>query len=301
MVQLMRRIGPVVLISVLLAGCSGSTASEKKLTVVATFSIAGDIVRAIGGDSVSLTTLVGPESDAHTFEPTPGDAKAVGNARAVFAIGVGFEPWLERLVSASKSKATMVELSKGQQTLTLEEDGKTEPDPHLWHDPTRMVKMVEIVRDTLVKLDAANRATYEQNARTYSAKLVELDSWAQAQVNTIPAANRKLVTLHDSLGYLADHFGFTFTGAAVRALSTEAEPNAQETANLIAEIKANNVKAIFPENITPSRLLDRVSRDSGAKLAPPLCSDSLSKPGGPCATYLDLMRFNITTIVTALQ
>jgi zinc/manganese transport system substrate-binding protein len=259
------------------SGCSNNPDASRnsgKLKVVATYSVVGDFVRNVAGDKVELTTLVGGDGDAHTFEPTPQDGVALANADLIFENGVGFENWLDKLYSSSQSKAKRIVVSNGLKLLEADDDhekGKKkagdkhkhdheEHDPHVWHDVQNAIKIVQVVRDALVSADAANADKYKANAAAYLQQLKELDKWVVAQVATIPEGNRKLVTNHDTFGYFAHRYGFKLVGAALASFSTEAaDPSAAEFGKLVGSIKTAKVPAIFAENVHNPKLMQRLA------------------------------------------
>ena len=304
--------GLIILVLALLAGCGASSAQQTgaggngKLPVVATFSVLGDLVQHVGGDAVTVTTLVGPGGDAHTFEPTPRESTALVDATVVFENGLGFEPWLDDLYAASGSKAARVVVTKNVKTRTAAEEGlhdqhADEADPHVWHDVANTIEMVQTIAEGLASADPAHADAYRANAETYTAELRALDAFIVQQVNSIPAGRRKLVTSHDTFGYFAARYGFELVGTALGSASTEvADPSAAQVAALVQSIKAAGVPAIFAENVSNQQLIDTIANEAGVKVAPPLYTDALGEPGSAGATYIDMMRYNVSTIVTAL-
>jgi ABC-type Zn uptake system ZnuABC Zn-binding protein ZnuA len=299
-------------------GCSTNrdTAGPRsgKLKVVATFSVLGDLVHNVAGDKVDLTTLVGGDGDAHTFEPTPQDGVALAKADVIFENGVGFEGWLDKLHSSAQSKARRVVVSKGLKLLEGEcchdeKDKKAghkheheEHDPHVWHDVQNAIHMVQLIRDELATADPANAETYKANASSYLQQLKELDKWVVDQVATVPESRRKLVTSHDTFGYFSKRYGFKVVGTALASFSTEvADPSAAEFAKLCEAIKAGKVPAIFAENVHNPKLMQRLAQEAGVKLAPPLYTDALGKEGSEGDTYIKMMRHNVSTIVGSLK
>jgi len=301
-----RAMSSVLIVALMAAGCAGTptqpgSGGAGRLKVVATFSILGDFVRSVGGDEIEVRVLVGPGGDAHEFAPSPADGVALAEAALVFENGLGFEPWLDDLYAASGSKAGRSVATEGIQPMSAaEEAGET--DPHVWHDVTHAMQMVETIRAALTQADPANAQTYQANADAYIAELRELDAWVMPQVQTLPEARRKLVTSHDTFSYFAARYGFEVVGTALGAASTEvADPAAGEIATLVEAIKATGVPAIFAENIANPRLMEQIANEAGVQLAPTLYTDALGEPGSAGDTYLKLMRYNVTTIVAALS
>ncbi|CAD5281645.1 Zinc/manganese transport system substrate-binding protein [Bosea sp. 62] len=275
--------------------------AQEKLPVVASFSILGDFVREIGGDRVAVTTLVGPDGDAHVYSPTPADAKTVAGAKLVVVNGLKFEGWLTRLVKSSGTKATVATATTGITPLKMADDhghGHGGEDPHAWQSVANAKLYVGNVRDALVAADPVGKAGYEANAAAYQTKLDALEAEIKAAVARIPADRRKAITSHDAFGYFVKAYGIAFI--APQGVSTEAEASAKDVARIIRQIKAEKVPAVFLENITNPRLAEQIAKESGAKIGGRLYSDALSAAGGPAGTYIAMMKHNISQIEKAL-
>jgi zinc/manganese transport system substrate-binding protein len=274
----------------------------EKLKAVATFSILGDLVRNVGGDRIDLATLVGPDGDAHVYSPTPGDAKTLGDAKAVFVNGLGFEGWLNRLVKASGTKAPTVVASHGVKARKSgghshgHSHGAT--DPHAWQSVANVKIYVANIRDGLSKADPAGTDIYAANAKAYLEKLDALDHEVKAAVERIPRDRRRIITTHDAFGYFSDAYGIEFISPGV---STETAPSAKDVARIIARIKRQKIPAVFLENITDPRMMQQIAKETGAKIGGTLYSDALSKADGPAPTYIDLMRHNVRELAQALM
>lgn len=291
----------MLLIGLMLAACGGASGlGGHKLKVVATFSVLGDLAATVGGDQIQLTTLAGPGVDSHTFLPTAADTAAVADADIVFENGLQFEPWLDALYTSSGSKAARGVVSKGVTPLTVVENGQTVTDPHIWHDVTYAVQAVRAIRDELVSADAKNAAAYKSNAGVFIARLQELDTWVYVQVNKLPEDRRKLVTTHDSFGYLAKRYGFQIIGTVLPTSTEGASPSARQVAALVEAVKAAGVPAIFGENVTNNSLLQQVADEAGVKAVTTLYTDALGPAGSEGETYEKMMRFNVLAIVAAL-
>jgi ABC-type Zn uptake system ZnuABC Zn-binding protein ZnuA len=291
------------------AGSASTTAGGNKLSVVATFSILGDLVQNVGGDRVTIRTLVGPGGDAHTFEPSPADGVALSEASLIFESGLGFEPWLDELYVSSGSKAERVVVTERVEPINAAEGAEhaegqpSEPeefDPHVWGDAGNAIRMVESIRDALARADASNAGVYQANAERYLAELKALDDFIVAETSKLPPQRRKLVTTHDTFGYFAKRYGYEILGTALGSSTEAADPSAGELAKLIAGIEAAGVPAIFAENVQNPGLMERIASEAGVKLGPTLYTDALGEPGSDGDTYLKMMRYNITTIVSAL-
>jgi zinc/manganese transport system substrate-binding protein len=280
------------------------TAAQDKVRVVATFSILADFARNVGGDKVEVTELVGPDSDAHVYAPSPADAKRLADAKIVLVNGLGFEGWLDRLVKASGTKAAVTVTTTGIKPRQLKEaghghgHGHGRSDPHAWQSVANAKIYVANIRDALTKADPAGKAAYEANAAAYLAKLDALDGEVKATVAAIPAARRKIITTHDAFGYFAAAYGMQFI--APQGVSTEAEVSARDLAKIIRQVKAQKIPAVFMENVTDPRLMKRIADETGARIGGRLYSDALSAAGGPAPTYLDMMRSNLKEFRGAL-
>lgn len=286
----------LVLCSLLLSLSTAQAAD--KLAVVTSFSILADITRQIGGEHVEIADMVGPDADAHTYEPTPDDAKALLKARLVIRNGLGFEPWLDRLVASTGTQATLVTASRGVIPRSLEEDGETVPDPHAWHNLANIELYVSNITKALVTADPPHQADYARNSQAYLKRIHALLAEAKAKLGSLPAGNRKIVTSHDAFGYLGQAYGIDFM--APQGLSTEREPSAAEVAALITQIRNARVKAVFMENIKDARLLKQIADESGARIGGTLYSDALAAQG-PASTFTGLFEYNLNTLYDALS
>jgi len=277
---------------------SAAPAQDKKIPVVATFSILSDLVKNVGGDRIEITTLVGPNSDTHVYAPTPADAKKVAGAKVVFVNGLGYEGWMTRLVKASGSKAPSVVASKGVKSRKMEEEGRQVTDPHAWQSIGNAKIYVTNIRDGLIAADPASKSAYEANASAYLVKLDALETEVKDAISKIPADRRRLITSHDAFGYFGATYGIEFIAPA--GVSTEAAVSAKDVARIISQIRTQKVPAVFMENISDPRMMEQIAKESGAKIGGSLFSDALSDEKGPAATYIDMMRNNIRELRTAL-
>jgi zinc/manganese transport system substrate-binding protein len=272
-----------------------SPARADRLNVVASFSILGDLVRNVGGTSVNVTTLVGPDSDPHVYEPTPSDAKKVANARLLFVNGLGLEGWLPRLVQSAGNKATIVTATAGIAPLKLGSDA----DPHAWQSPLNAKIYVANIRDALVAADPADAEAFKSNASAYLAKLDALDGEVRQAVAQIPENRRKVISTHRAFGYFAVAYGVEFI--APLGVSTESEASARDIAGIITQIRAAKIPAVFLENISDPRLIRQIAAETGARVGGTLYSDSLTGEKGDSPTYIDMVRHNIKALTSALS
>jgi zinc/manganese transport system substrate-binding protein len=297
--MLTRRLVPLAALGLLLA--IAPAAAQDKLKTVASFSILGDFVKNVGGDRVEVVSLVGPDSDAHVFNPTPSDARKIAEAKLVFVNGLGLEGWMTRLVKAAGGKAETVVTTTGIKPLKMEDEhkpGHMVTDPHAWQSVANAKIYVANIRDGLVKADPAGKEVYEANATAYLAKLDALEGEVKAAMAKIPAQRRRIITTHDAFGYFSAAYGVEFI--APEGVSTEAEASAKDVARIITQIKKQKIPAIFLENISDPRLMEQIARESGAKIGGKLYSDALSGADGPAPTYIDMMRNNISQFSIAL-
>lgn len=270
----------------------------KKLKVVATFSIIGDLVNNVAGDNVDVNVLVGPNGDAHTFEPTPEETIILSRADVIFEIGLGFEPWLDKLYDSSHSKAKRIKLSEG---LKLNSDnGRI--DPHIWHNVNNVIQMVNTISGYFVAEDTVHKNIYLQMKDAYVQQLNELQLWVTNEIRKLPQEERKLVTSHDTFGYFAKEYGFELMGAAINSATTEAsDPSARNMVSLIERIRKAKVKAIFAENIKNPKLLEVIANEAHVKLAPSLYTDALGEKESAGESYIKMMEWNVKTIVENLK
>lgn len=282
------------------AMATASMAADK-IPVLASFSILGDLVRVVGADRVAVTTLVGPDEDAHVFEPKPSDAKNLLQTRLLVTNGLGFEPWAQKLVKSAGYKGAAVVASQDVTTRSMpaEKGKRVETDPHAWQDPTNVTLYVRNIAAALGKLDPAGASVYQANSDAYIKELQALDAEAKTLIAALPPAKRKVITSHDAFGYFGAHYGVKFL--APQGISTESEPSAKQVAQLIQQIQREKIKAVFFENMSNSRLLAQLSKDAGVTVGPALYVDALSKAAGPADSYLKLMRHNVTQLVAGMK
>ena len=300
----------LVALAPLLGLWAAPSLADTPVKAVATFSILADMVREVGGDRVEVVTLVGPDGDAHVYQPTPTDAKNVAAADIVFVNGMGFEGWIDRLITSAGFRGPVVVATEAIEPLTAAEDhdhghdhghshDHGEVDPHAWQSLENAKIYVRNIRDGLIALDAAGAAVYGANAERYLAEIAALDTEVRAAVANLPKQRRTVITSHDAFGYFAQAYGLTFRSPT--GVSSEAEASAKDVADLIRQIRADSIPAVFMENITDPRLLEQIRKETGAALGGTLYSDALSQPDGPAPTYLEMFRYNLRTLTSALS
>ena len=266
-----------------------------KLNVVASFSVLADMLREIGGDAVSVTALVGPDADAHVFEPRPADVQRVAQAGLVVVNGLGFEGWIERLVRSSGYKGVVAVATRGI-TPRLQ-NGVA--DPHAWQSLVLARRYVENLRQALGQTLPAATALFDARAADYQRRIDDLHTTLLARLAQVPVAERKVVTSHDAFGYFAEAYGVEFR--APQGWSTASEASAADVARIVRQLKAQRVRALFVENISDPRLLERIAREAGARVGGTLYSDALSPPGTAGDTYLRMFEHNAATLLAALH
>ncbi len=264
------------------------------LRVVASFSILADLLRNIGGPAVEVTSLVGPDADAHVYQPRPADVQRLAAADLVVINGLGFEGWMSRLVRTSGYRGELVLASAGIEARRA----RREPDPHAWQDLRLTQRYVQTLADALVRARPAERDGLLARAATYIDQLQDLDTRVRTRLGALPREQRRVITSHDAFGYFGAAYGVEFLSA--QGMSTDSEPSAATVARLIQQIRRQGVRAVFVENISDPRLIERIAREGGVRVGGRLYSDALSGPSGPAATYLQLFAHNADAICTAL-
>ncbi len=299
----------VLLCALFIVGGGTEARAEKKVRVITSFTIIGDMIKNVGGNRVEVTALVGPNGDAHVYEPTPADARAVSEADLVVVNGLGLEGWMDRLIHTSGYKGPVVVASQGikPREMTEEEEEEHEPgarhepkiDPHAWQNLANGQTYVENIAQALSTVDPKGAPLYKANADAYKAKLGELDKWVKTEFSSIPKPKRRMITSHDAFGYLGAAYGVTILSPM--GVSTESEPSAGGVAKLIKQIRQEKITAVFIENVSDPRLVEQIGKESGVTLGGELYSDALSKPEGPAPTYIDMFKNNIPKIVAAMR
>lgn len=295
-----------------LAACAalllGGSAHAQALEVATSFSILGDLVAQVGGERIKVRTLVGPDEDAHAFQPRPSDAREIGKAALVVVNGLGFDDWMTRLARAGGFKGAVVVASAGISTLEMRRDdghdlghdhGKGKAvDPHAWQDVANVRRYVANIAAALATADPDGATTYRAAAARYDGELQALDAEIRAAFAALPAERRKVVSSHAAFGYFARAYDIRFLSPV--GVANNAEPTAKGVAGLIRQLAAEKVPAAFIENIADPRLIERIRSESGAVVGGTLYSDALSKADGPAPSYVRMMRANLATLQKAL-
>jgi len=269
--------------------------------VLASESFLADIAQNVAASRLTVATLVPLGVDPHEYQPTPQDTVRLAQSQVLIVNGIGYEWWLQKTLANVGGQRQVLVAAAGLTAAADPTGAHPDGDPHMWLDPERAVRYVENIRDGLTQADPVGAQVYAANARAYIARLNDLDGWIKSQVAQVPAARRLLVTNHESLGYFAQAYGFQVVGTVIPGLSSDASPTAQQLAALIQAVKASGVPAIFLDVGTNPNLADQVAAETGTKVVSTLYLETLSPPDGPAPTYLNMMKYDVTQIVSALK
>lgn len=269
--------------------------TARPLQVVASFSILADMLREVAGDAAQVHSLVGANADAHVFEPTPADAQRLARADLVVVNGLHFEGWIDRLVRSSGYRGPVIEATRGIEPRRV---GRA-VDPHAWQSLAHAQRYVENMRAALVAAAPSQAAAINARAAAYRERIAALDASARAAFEAVPRDQRRVVTTHDAFGYLGDAYGITFISP--RSWNTDSEASAAGVASVIRQVRLHQARALFVENITDRRSIERIAQETGARVGGTLYSDALSPPAAGADTYLRLYAHNVKSIAAALQ
>lgn len=275
------------------AGCGGSGDGSDKLTAVATTTQVADFVREVGGEAVEVEQLLQPNSDPHDYEPRPSDVQEVAEADVIYASGEGLDEWIEEVAADSGTEAEIVDLGAVAPI-------RLPDDPHWWHDPRNAEAAVAEIERSLAAADPAQAAEFQRNAAAYEKRLRALDAGIAACIETVPAADRKLVTDHDAFDYFANRYGIEVVGAVIPSQTTQAQPSAKDLSELADTVEAEGVKAIFPESSLSSKVAQAIADQTGAGAEYTLYGDSLGPEGSDGATYVEMEEANADSVVRGL-
>ncbi|MGL1832317.1 metal ABC transporter substrate-binding protein [Rhodocyclaceae bacterium SMB388] len=292
---------------ILALGLNATTLSARSepLTVVTSFSILGDLARQIGGDDIRVISLIGPDEDAHGYQPRPSDSRLIGEAGLVIVNGLGFDTWLERVASSTGRSGRVVIVSEGidaienayGQAHAGHDHGPG--DPHAWQDVANARVYARNIARAFAQADPSRADVYRRRAEAYDQALAALDAEIRSTLSVLPASRRKLVTSHDAFAYFGRAYGIVVIAAA--GISHESEPSAAGIARLIRQLRREKAPVVFVENISDPRLIERIAREGSAGLGGKLYSDALSGPDGPAGTYIAMMRFNLAQLMDGLM
>jgi zinc/manganese transport system substrate-binding protein len=264
--------------------------TNDRLNVVASFSILGDLIRVLGGPHVEVVTLVGADNKGHTYQPTPADGRRLASANLVVINGLYFEGWIPRLIDSTGYRAPLVVATEGVDVIHI----NGEPDPHAWQSLSNILIYADKITQALVQLLPDSSSDLLHRNQQFQANVANLYNTARRLFNRIAVEDRKIVTSHDAFGYFGREFAIQFISPV--GMSTDELASAKDIAQLIRQIKTQNIRAMFVETISNPRLLEQIASETGVAIGGVLYSDSLSQADGPAASYLDMMRHNIESI-----
>jgi len=278
--------------------------ASKPLVVIGTTPLLADLARQVGGDRIDSTSILPADADPHEFEPSPQDLVKASNADLILEHGLHLDDWAKDLVANADSNALVLVTTKNVKTIAAQSsngENFDQGDPHVWFDPRNIEVMVRDIAAALSQIDPDGAASYAARLDAYTAQLVALDAWVAAQIETIPAARRKLVTNHDAFGYFVARYNIEFVGSVIPTLDSRAEPSAKEIADLIDKIKAEGVPAIFTEASINPKLEEELGKQAGVTVVPNLYGDNLGPAGSGADTYIAMMETDVNLIVSALR
>lgn len=290
---------------------SGPAGADEKLSVIATFSILGDLTQQIGGDAIALTVLVGPDSDTHAFEPTAESQRVVAKATVLVANGLGLEPWLERLIDASGFNGELVVATDSIKPLTapgshddaVGDEGSDHDhgaaDPHAFQDPKLVLTYIDNIEAGLVKAAPGQAETFKKNADALKERFRILDAELAASLGTLPPDHKRILTSHDAFQYFGRAYGISFVAA--QGVTTEAEPSAKDLKRIVEQIRHGDIKAVFIESMNDPRFIESLAADTGAVVGGDLYSDALSGSEGPAPDLISLYRHNAHELLKVLK
>ena len=299
---MIRRLFLVLTLAFILPSCAGQSASvmgDVSLVILTSTPLLADVARQVAGERLQVDSLLPVGSDPHSYQPTPRDTARLSESPLIIVNGAGYEQFLESLLENAGGQAAIVEASAGISPRT-DPEGEHGADPHMWLDPNNMIVYVENIREALTHLDPEGQAVYQSNADAYTAELKALDAWTREQVEQVPPEKRLLVTNHDALGYFAERYGFTVAGTVIESFSSDASPSAQQLAALIDQIRSSGAPAIFLDAADNTAFARQIAEETGVQVVTDLHLESLTGEA-PAATYIDMMKHNVTLIVEALK
>jgi len=273
--------------------------NDNTLRVLASTTFLADITQNIAGERAQVESLLPIGADPHSYQAAPADVAKISKSDLLILNGLEYEHFIETLLQNAGKEKMIVEATAG---LNPRKDAGNEHgvDPRMWLDPNLVVTYVENIRDGLIQVDPEGAELYKSNADAYISQLKGLDSWIVEQVNTIPAERRLLVTNHEAVGYFAERYGFEVAGSVIPSFSSNAAPSAQEMASLIDEVKKLNAPAIFLDTADNNTLAQQIADENSVRIIHDLHLESLTE-GAPAATYIDMMKYNVSRIVEALK
>ncbi|OJV45695.1 MAG: hypothetical protein BGO28_02155 [Alphaproteobacteria bacterium 43-37] len=272
--------------------------AKEKLKIVSSFSILGDMIQAVCQDHADVVCLVGIDADAHVYEPKPSDAKLILQADAIFINGMEFEGWMKRLFEATKTSAPIFKATDGLKPLSSSRIEMI-PDPHAWNSPLNGVHYIENIVASLSQIDPEHKDLFEKNGKAMIDELQNLHKWAEKEFGSIPQNKRKVITSHDAFNYMARDYNIKFYSAT--GVDTKSEPSAKTIAQIVDTIRAENISAVFVENITNPALMEQIAEETKVKIGGILYSDALSSSNGPAPNYLQLLKHNFMELLKTMR
>ena len=270
------------------------------LKIVASFSILADIVKEITGAYGHVSSLVGPNGDAHIYQPTPTDVKILGQSDLVFVNGFHLEGWIDRLIENSGYKGKKIIVTQGITPLMIKKSGNADiPDPHCWHSIKHVKIYAENIYKALIEKDKKNEQGYKKQFDVFIKKLITLEEWIKGEFKKIPGYKRIIITAHDAFEYFGKEYGLQLY--APMGVSTEAEPTPKDLCRIISMIRQNHIKALFAETTTDKKIIRQIAKETNINVGGELYSDALSDLKGPASTYLKMMRHNVSVLLHALK
>jgi ABC-type Zn uptake system ZnuABC Zn-binding protein ZnuA len=291
----------VFAVSLIFLSCGNNTIKTKdndKITAVSSITIINDIVKNIGKDKVEAKSICGIGIDPHTYHAKPSDPRLISEADIVFINGFALEHWIEEMIRNAGGNKTVVTVTEGLIPMT-DERGFGDPDPHAWFNVENVKTYADNIANGLIGIDKKNEEFYKTNLREYKAKLDSLNLWIKEQIETLLPEKRVLITSHDAFRYFGKAYGFEVKG--LQGISTEAKVQTEDVKKLIDLIKERNLKSVFIETSVNPKLLEEISKETGAKVGGTLFSDSVGDEGKPEGTYTGAVTHNVNTIINALK
>ncbi len=289
-------------ILVILSLCQLGICKVPPLKVVASFSILGDFVKNIGKDLVEVQIIVPENSDPHVYQPTPQDVALISKADLVIINGLDFEGWFQRLIENSGYKGKIIIAGEKVTPRILPGPDSSVKDPHAWHCVKNAILYVDVITLALQEAIPDQAPVLRRNKDAYTKKLKDLDAWVRSQIKVIPKEKRIVITTHDAFWYYGDSYDVKFLSPV--GVSTDAEPSASTIAALIDQIRTQNIRAVFIENLSGRKLIDEIAKEAKCNVDGVLYADSLSSPkdkDSPAQTYIDMIRHNTGEIIKGLR
>jgi ABC-type Zn uptake system ZnuABC Zn-binding protein ZnuA len=309
-------IGQALLAALFLTACGPApTGSDDAVKVLASTTFLADMAQNVAGDRLTVESLLPVGADPHAYQVAPSDVAKIAESNLLILNGVEYEHFIESLLENAGGERLIIEATAGLEPHAMEEHEDEEHaaeaesaeggehetgDPHMWLDPNLVVRYVENIRDGLIQADPAGEQAYKSNADVYITQLRELDAWIVEQVNTVSEERRLLITNHEAMGYFAERYGFTVTDTLLPSFSSDSNASAQEIAQSIELVKSSGAPAIFLGEVENTDLADQIAAETSVKVINNLYLESLTD-GMPAATYIDMMKHNVTQIVNALK